>query len=140
MSPIHHLGKSKKRTGERMRLVTFRIKCFLWNERAGEGPIPGFGFASDISDSGAGVYAEKALPKATPVRIAFEDEESTPYHGVVVWCRRYTLNQRFHAQANLEYRLGVQLLFESEAERQRYLMLYNELRKRAAAIPNQYKF
>jgi hypothetical protein len=140
MSPIHHIGKSKKRAGERMRLVTFRVKCFVWNDKDGAGPFAGFGFASDISENGAGIYLDQEFAKGTPLRISFEDEKSEPYFALVAWCRRFSLNQRFHAQANLEYHVGLQLLFASDGDRQRYLMHFNDLRKQAAAIPNQFKF
>jgi hypothetical protein len=125
---------------ERLRLVTFRVKCSVWNERDGAGPYNGFGFASDISPEGAGVFLERPFPKGTPVRIALEDDAQVPYSGMVAWCLRINLDQRFHAQANLEFRIGVQLLFATEAERQRYLMVYNDLRKRASSVPGQFKF
>lgn len=140
MCPIHHIGRSPKRMGERLRFVTFRVKCFLWTEKDGGGPFAGFGFASDVSETGAGVYLDVPLTKGAPVRIAFEDEGATAFRGMVVWCRRYSLDHRFHGQTNLEYRVGVQLLFDSEVERQRYLMEFNDLRKRAASMPNQFKF
>lgn len=140
MSPIHHLGKSKKRMGERLCFVTFRLKCFVWTDKDGGGPYEGFGFASDVSEEGVGIFLDRLLPKATPVSVALEDETNAPYRGLVIWGQHYSLQQRFHAQANLEFRAGIQFLFDSESERQRYLMYYNDLRKRATSVPNQFKF
>ena len=65
---------------------------------------------------------------------------SQAYRGVVIWSRRFSMEHRFHAQVAQDYRVGVQFLFDSETERQRYLMLYNDLQKRAASVPNQFKF
>jgi hypothetical protein len=140
MCPIYHPGRPKKRVGERLRFVTFRVKCFLWVDKPGSGAREGFGFASDLSEGGAGVYVDAKIPKGTFVRLAFEDESTASYRGMVAWCQRYSLTRRFHGQAALDHRIGVQLLFESEAERQRYLMAYNDLRKRAAALTGEYKF
>ena len=140
MCPIYNIGKSAKRMGDRMRFVTFRVNCFVWAGRENGEPLRSFGFASDISESGAGVFLDVKLAKGTPVRIAFEEESNTAHVGVAAWCRRYTLDQRFHAQTALDYRIGVQFFFESESDRQRWLMYFNDLRKRAAAVPNQFKF
>lgn len=140
MCPIHHLGKSKKRMRDRLRLVTFRIHCYLWTTKDGAGPHAGFGFASDVSEEGAGLYLNLQLPKATPVLVSLEDEKNEGYKGLVVWSRRYATEQRFHGQATQDYRVGVQFLFDSETDRQRYLMFYKDLQKRAASVPNQYKF
>jgi hypothetical protein len=123
-----------------MRFVTYRVKCFVWNSKEGGGPVEGFGFASDIAEDGAGIFLDIKQAKGAIVKVALEEETNASYRGVVIWCRRYSMDQRFVGQANLEYRVGIQFLFESEGERQRYLMQYNDLRKRVSSIPNDFKF
>lgn len=130
MCPIHHIGKSTKRMNERLLFATFRIKCFLWVDQRQPEPIPGFGFASDISESGLGIYINTKLSPGTKVRISLEEETNQPYPGVVAWCQRYALEQRFHGHSALDHRLGIRFRFESEADHQRYLMYFNELRRR----------
>ena len=140
MCPVYHLGRSNKRSGDRMRFVTFRVPCFLWVGKPESGPHRGFGFAADISEEGAGLYLDIKLAKATPVRLAFEDKEGSAHRGIVAWCRRYNMDQRFHGQSALDYRVGIEFFFESEADRQRYLIDFNELRKRATSLTGEYKF
>jgi hypothetical protein len=140
MSPIYHVGRTRKRLGERLRFATSRVNCFVWAESAGDAPIRGFGFLSDISEEGAGIYVDTKLPKSTVVTLAIEDENSTHYRGIVLWCRRYSMSQRLHSQATLDHRIGVQIVFASEEERQRYLMYFNDLRKRAAFLKGEFKF
>lgn len=138
--PVHHVGRSKKAMGGRMRFVTFRARCFLWLEKDGAEALHGFGFASDISEHGAEVFLDVKLPKGTLVRFALEEQGSTKFRGIVAWCRNYSLEQRFHGQTNLNYRVGLKLSFESEIERQHYIMACNDLRNRAAEVPSEYRF
>jgi hypothetical protein len=140
MCPVHNPGRSRKRLSERLRLATSRIGCFVWVEGGEGAPLRGYGFISDISDGGFGIYMNESVAKTTIVKVSLESEASEPYRGVVLWSRRFNLNQRFHSQATLDYRVGVQLLFDSESERQRYLMYFNELRKRATLLSGEFKF
>jgi hypothetical protein len=128
MCPVHHIGKSSKRMNERLRFATYRIKCFLLVGKSQPEPLTGFGFAADISEAGIGIYIDKKLTVGTPVLVSLEDEGSEPYAGVVAWCQRYTLEQRFHGHSALDHRVGVRFQFQSEADRQRYLMYFNELK------------
>lgn len=130
MCPIHHMGKSSKRMNERLRFATYRVKCFLRLDRQPEQSIPGFGFTSDISETGIGIYINTKITVGANVRISLEDENSTFYPGVVAWCQRYKLEQKFHGHAALDHRVGLRFRFESEAEHQRYLMYFNDLRRR----------
>lgn len=134
------MGRTDQRMSERMRFVTFRVKCFLWTEHRPDEPMKGFGFAADISETGAGIYIDTKLTKGHPVRIAFEDADADIYNGVIAWCQRIEMSQRFHGHAKLDHRIGIRLRFESDGERQRYLMLFNGLRKRVTAIPGGFKF
>jgi hypothetical protein len=102
MSPIHNPGRKKKRLSERLRLATSRISCFVWIEGGAEAPLRGYGFVSDISDGGFGIYMNESVSKTTIVKVALEDETSEPYRGVVLWSRRFNLDQRFHSQATLD--------------------------------------
>jgi len=140
MSPIHHPSRTKKRVSERLRFATYRIKCYLWIENKEARAVEGFGFAADVSETGVGMYTDAKIPKGTFVRMALESEDSTSYRGYVAWCQRYALEQRFHGHESLDHRLGVSFLFESEAERQRYLMYFNDLRKRATFLNGDFKF
>ncbi len=129
MCPIYHFGKSSKRMNERLRFATFRVKC--WLSVAGtEESIPGFGFASDISESGIGIYLDRKINIGTVVQIKLEEESALPFPGIVAWCQRFSLEQRFHGHDGLDHRLGIRFAFESEPDRQRYIMYFNELRRR----------
>jgi hypothetical protein len=141
MSPIHHHHRrTNKRIVERLRFATFRVKCFLWTENHQNGPFSGFGFAGDVSETGVGIYTDFRLKSGTLVRIALEEESSDTYQGMVAWCQRYSLEQRFLGQQTQDHRLGIQLIFESEPERQRYLIQLGDLRKRASSLTGGYKF
>lgn len=140
MAPVHNPGRSKKRLSERLRLATARIPCFVWTEGSAEEPLKGYGFVSDVSDGGMGIYLNVSLPKTTFVKVALEDEASSSFRGAVLWSRRFNLGQRFHSQATLDYRIGIHLLFDTESERQRYLMYFNDLRKRATCLSGVFKF
>lgn len=129
MCPIYHIGKSTKRMNERLRFATYRVKCWLWIEDQPE-PVPGFGFASDISETGVGVYLDRKINVGTPVKVALEEETLQPFPAIVAWSQRYALEQRFHGHEALDHRLGMRFNFESEADRQRYIMFFNELRRR----------
>ncbi len=134
MSPVYHFGKSSKRMSDRLRFATYRIKCFVWAEKLQSEPISGFGFASDISEAGVGVYVDAKIPIGTKVRIALEEGDAQPYAGTVAWCQRYTLGQKFHGHATLDHRVGIRFMFESESDRQRYLMYFNELKRKVTII------
>ncbi len=133
MCPVYHIGKSSKRMSERLRFATFRIKCFLWADKIQPEPFASFGFASDISEAGVGLYISVKLPVGTPVRVALE-EDAQPYQGTVAWSQRYTLGQKFHGHEALDHRVGVRFHFDNEADRQRYLMYFNELKRRVTII------
>jgi hypothetical protein len=133
MCPIYHVGKSTKRMNERLRFSTHKVKCWLWLDGA-PAPIPGFGFASDISETGVGIYFDRKVNVGTTVRIALEEDGSSPFPGVVAWCQRYSLEQKFHGHDTLDHRLGIRFAFESEGERQRYIMFFNELRRRVTLL------
>jgi hypothetical protein len=140
MPPIHHRGRSGKRLSERLRLATSRVPCFLWAEGSPDEPLRGYGFISDISSEGAGIYLNVSLPKTTKVSVAIEDEAGVPYRGAVLWCRRHNLDQRFHSQAALDFLIGVQLIFDTESEQQRYLMYFNDLCRRATSLTGEFRF
>lgn len=139
MCPIYHIGKSTKRMNERLRFATYKVKCWLW-VGGGSEPIPGFGFASDISEAGIGVYLDRKINVGTEVRIAIDEAEATPFPGLVAWCQRYSLEQRFHGHESLDHRLGIRFNFQSEAERQRYIMFFNELRRRVTIFSDNHDF
>src|SRR5262245_23900859 len=103
MCPVHHLGRASQRAGDRLRFVTFRVRCYLWLEATDEGPLHGFGFAADVSENGAGLYLDTRIPKGTAVRISLEEEGNTPYRGVVAWCQRYSLEQKFLGHHTLDH-------------------------------------
>jgi hypothetical protein len=133
MSPVHHFGKSKKRMNERLRFSTFRVKCWLWIEDSVE-PIPGFGFASDISEAGIGIFLDRKVNVGVAVRVAIDEENAPPFPGYVAWCQRFSLEQRFHGHEALDHRLGIRYAFASESERQRYLIFFSELKQRVTLL------
>ena len=121
---------------ERLRFVTFKVQCWVRTERE-EALIPGFGFASDISETGIGIYLDRKINVGSPVKITLEDEASQPFPGVVAWSQRFSLEQKFHGHHSLDHRLGVRFTFESEGERQRYIMFFNELRRRVTIFAKE---
>ena len=139
MCPIHHLGRSGRENKDILLFITYRVKCFVWLE-AGGGPFVGFGFASDISEAGAVVYLDLGFTKGSIVRIALEDETATGFRGIVVWSQRYTLGQNFIGHPVLDHRVGIHLRFETEAERQRFIMACNDIRRNVTALKNPSKF
>jgi len=134
MCPVYHIGKNSKRMSARLRFATYRIKCFLWADKLQPEPFSGFGFASDISEAGVGLYVDAKLPVGSVVRVALEEGSAEPYVGTVAWCQRYTLGQKFHGHATLDHRVGVRFHFRTEAKRQRYLMYFNELKRKVTLI------
>ncbi len=140
MCPVHHVGRINKRAKERLRFATYRVKCYLWTDNPPRGPVAGFGFAADLSEDGTGIYTDVKLAKGAQVRIAIEDEETPAFRGIVTWCQRFKLEQRFHGQQEFDFRLGINFLFESEPERQRYLLYFQDLLHRAKILDGTMKF
>jgi PilZ domain len=134
MCPVHNPGRSKSRSAERLRFATFRLNCFLWVENHNEGPHSGFGFAADISETGAGLYVGIRLNPGAQVRVAFESETSPTYRAVLMWCQRYSLEQHFMGHPALDHRVGLRLQFITEAERQRYLEYFKSLGERVKLL------
>ena len=130
MCPIHYFNDDK-RAKERLRLTTVRLKSFLWSERQDGDALKGFGFVSDFSDTGVGLYMPRKFSIDQIVRVAFETEDAAAYRGSVVWSHRFSLEQHFVGHDALSYRLGVKFLFGSEAERKRYVVFLDELKKNA---------
>jgi hypothetical protein len=52
----------------------------------------------------------------------------------VIWAQRFALEQHFVGHEALSYRLGLKLLFGSEAERKRYVEFFEELKKKATFL------
>ena len=137
MCPVHHQGNSPERNSrvsDRLRLTTFRLKSFLWNDTSAAQPILGFGFVSDFSGSGVGIYLAEPLAKGMPVKIAFESETSETFKGAVAWSARYSLEQHFMGHTSFSYRIGIKFIFRSEAERQRFAKYVDSLRARALEL------
>lgn len=134
MSPVHHKNGPDKRTFERLRLVTSRIKIYIWNSQGDEVIQSGFGFIADFSETGVGVYLAEHMPVGSNLRLALEAADGVTYRGLVAWCSRHSLEQKFLGHGALNYRAGVRLLFGSEAERQRYLKYCQELKAKALQI------
>lgn len=134
MSPIFHRTGDKKRAFERMHLATSRLKIFIWPGDSNPEPLQGFGFMSDLSESGVGVYVGRKLSPATSALIAFERADNVTYRGMVVWCNRFSLSQSFLGHDALNFRAGIKYLFSSEAERQRYLEYFAQLKARASVL------
>jgi hypothetical protein len=130
MCPVHHPGRDGRSAQERLRLTTFRLKVFIWVSGAEGDPQEGFGFASDFSSSGVGVYLGQRIAPASSVRLAFESAVSTTYKGVVMWANRFSLRQQFIGHESLSYRMGLRFQFGSEAERRRYLDYREEVKQR----------
>ena len=140
MSPVYHFGSGDPRKGNQLRLVTFRVPCFVWIDRGSQDPLRGMGFVGDLSEKGIGLYSDTKISKASMVRVALENPEASAHLGIVLWCRRYNFDQRFHGQGNLNFHVGIELHFSDPAEQQRYFIELNELRKRAASLTGEFKF
>lgn len=140
MSPIHHPPGRERRSEERLRQATFRLRVHVWQSVADEKPMTGFCFLSEFSPSGAGLFLDNEITPASFVRLAFESPEGPTYRATVVWANRFSLRQQFFGHESLSYRVGVRFQFVSEAERQRYLAYLEELKSRATAIEPGMKF
>lgn len=133
MCPIHHLSVKSNRSKSRLRLATTRTKVFVWVN--GDDEIKkAFGFVADFSETGVGIYCSDKMAKNIGLRIAIETEEGESFRGTVIWCNRYSLEQHFVGHKAMSYRVGIKLIFSSEAERQRYVKYYMDLQKRAMAV------
>lgn len=140
MSPIHHPPGKERRSEERLRQATFRLRVYVWETVADEKPMEGFCFLSEFSPSGAGLFLDTEIAPAAFVRLAFESQDGPTYRASVVWANRFSLRQRFFGHESLSYRVGVRFQFVSEAERQRYLAYLSELKGRASLIEPGMKF
>jgi hypothetical protein len=134
LPPLLKKVGNKKRIQERLRLVTARHKLYLFPEGQDIEPVSGFGFVSDFSEEGLGLYLGKKFKLQTPVNVAFEDIKNPTYRGFVVWSSRIEMAQRFIGHEALKYRLGIKFMFGTEAERQRYLAYFEDVRRRVQEI------
>lgn len=132
MCPIFH-NKKNVRKLERMRLVTSRVRVYIWLANKTE-PEKGFSFIADFSDSGVGLYLGKKLKPTANVQLSFETERGTAFKARVAWCSRYTTEQKFSGHEVLEYRAGFHFVFSSENQRQQYLKYVEELRTRTVSL------
>jgi len=135
MSPVHRPGKDEKRTQERLRLATYRLRVFLWPV-SGEDleRHDGFCFVGDFSTGGVGLYLEKRIAPAVSVRVAFDSPEGATFKAVVQWENRVSYQQQFLGRDSLSYRLGLKLQFGTEAERQRYLKYLEQVKEQVQQI------
>lgn len=140
MSPVHQPPGKERRSEERLRQATFRLRVYVWQTAADEKPLAGFCFLSEFSRSGAGLFLDTEIPPASFVRLAFEAENGPTYRATVVWANRVSLRQRFFGHNALHYRIGVRFQFVTEAERQRYIKYLDELKGRALLIEPGMKF
>lgn len=128
---VHIPNRNDKRATQRLRLATSRLRTFLWNEKKDtDVAIKGFSFVAEISSGGVGLYVDHAMSVGTTVKLAFEAKDATAFRGQVVWCGRFTLGQKFFGKEAVTHRLGIKMLFGSEAERQRFMTYTNELKGR----------
>lgn len=143
MCPIHPPSSKENRSREgsrkKLRLATFRLRTFVW-EPGMEVPLKGFGFISEFSPSGAGLYLEREVKPTSVIRLSFEAENGPTYRAMIMWANRFTLRQGFNGHDALTYRLGVRYQFVSEAERQRYIKYLEEIRARAMNLDGTMKF
>ncbi|RZA03815.1 MAG: PilZ domain-containing protein [Proteobacteria bacterium] len=134
MSSVHHPPERSGRASERLRLLTTRLKVYVWQAVDETEPAAGFGLVGDLSPTGLGIFLGHHLPPGTPVRMGLEHVDGLTCRGVVAWCARFSLEQRFKGHDALQYRVGIRCQFGSEAERQRYISYQKELRDRALVI------
>lgn len=127
---VHIPNRNEKRASQRLKLATSRLRTFIWNEKKSMEAMKGFSFISEVSPAGVGLYVDHAMAVGTNVRIAFEAQDATSFKGQVMWCGRFSLGQKFIGKEALTHRLGIKILFSSEAERQRFLAYTNELKDR----------
>jgi hypothetical protein len=140
MCPIHNPKNSERRSEKRLRLTTFRLKVFVWPKESEERPLRGFGFLSEFSASGAGLFLPDQLAPASLVRLGFEAESGPTYRAIVVWSNRFSLRQKFVGHDSLSFRVGVKYQFGSEAERQRCLKYFDELKKAVLSLDGAMKY
>jgi len=134
---VHIPNRNEKRATQRLRLATSRLRTFIWNEKKSMEAIKGFSFISEISPTGVGLYLDHAIAVGTSVRLAFETQDATSFRGQVMWCGRFSFGQKFIGKEALTHRLGIRVLFGSEAERQRFLAYTSELKDRVLFLENK---
>jgi hypothetical protein len=135
MCPIHKLeSRDPNKVLEKLRFTTFRMKSFLWVDRRESEPLHGFGFISEFTTSGVGLYLTESVPATSSVRLAFETVEGISYRGMVMWSNRFAFRQQYLGHEALKFRIGVRYVFGSEAERQRYLKYLEEIRNNALNV------
>jgi hypothetical protein len=140
VSPVYNNKQDPRRAYERLRLTTAKLRIFLWGSQGEAEPNEGFGFVSDFSQGGLGIYLGQSLRAGESVRISLDSREGVTYRGTVAWCNRFSLEQNFFGHDALSYRVGIKFLFGSEAERQRYLEYYRDLQARALRVEPGMKY
>jgi hypothetical protein len=135
MSLIHRPERNEKRSQERLRLTTYRLRVFLWPED-GEclERYDGFSFVSDFSFGGVGLYLATKIAVGESVRVAFDSPEGPTFKAIVAWENRISYRQQFLGHDSLSHRLGLKFQFGTEAERQRYLEYFEQLKARVLQI------
>lgn len=136
MGNIFHVKPPSKRARIRLKMATARLRAYIWEGETAE-PLEGFAFIADFSEDGIGLYIEKKLRVTGFVRVSFESRESSPFRTRVAWSERFALEQKFIGHDSLSYRAGLQFVFGSEDERQRYLGYFNELRERVKILSGE---
>jgi len=131
---VHHPRGSEARAAERLRLLTTRLKIYIWSAQEEGEPSAGFGLVGDVSPTGVGVFASRPFTVGASVRLGFEHLDGITFRGVVAWSNRYSLEQKFVGHEALQYRVGIRCQFGSEAERQRFIAYQKELQSRALLI------
>ncbi len=129
MGNIYHPNPLGKRTRERLKMATVRIRTYIWEEGEAS-PISGFSFVADFSEDGIGIYLDRAIRITAYTRVAFESPDAPAFRARTVWCARFSMEQKFIGHEGLQYRAGLQLIFGTEDERTRYHEYLREIRGR----------
>jgi hypothetical protein len=140
MCPIHSPKDKERRPEQRLRLATFRLKVFVWPKENETRVLSGFGFLSEFSLAGAGLFLPDQLAPASLVRLSFGADSGPTYRAIVAWSNRFSLRQRFVGHDALSFRVGVKYQFGSEAERQRCLKYFDELKKTVLSLDGTMKY
>lgn len=126
---IHHANiRNPKSSLKRLRSSFRKIKVKLkLEEKALE--VPSFLVLSEISNRSVSLFSSRKLKRKTFVTFNLNFPLAMQVRGIVRFCDKIRCDSPFHAQQEREnYRMVIEFLFSSEAERRAVMDIYEKVR------------
>lgn len=117
---------------ERLRMSTARMTVYLYIGDNTE-PLKSFCFIGDLTKQTVDLYLDRKTSVWTKVRVAFDQKNSPPFMGKIIWSQRYAFDAATKAKRFNNWRAGIKFIFASEQERERFNAFYDDSRKRFSA-------